>query len=222
MIDVSEAFRSTYPGARLGLLAMTGVANPPDHPELERRKAEVERGLRDRYGALDRQQLKQLPVMQAYDAYYRKFDKLYHLLAQVESVARKGRSLPSVAALVEAMFMAEIHNMLLTAGHDLDRLVPPFTLGVASGGESYLGIQGKPQTCTRGDMVIADGEGVISSVLHGPDQRTRILRGTTRVLFTVYAPTGITEEALLTHLREIEDYVRLVSPQAVTAAREAR
>jgi DNA/RNA-binding domain of Phe-tRNA-synthetase-like protein len=222
MIDVSEAFRSTYPGARLGVLAMAGVTNPPVHPELERRKAEVEREVRERYGSLDREQLRRLPVMQAYGAYYGRFDKLYHLLAQVESVARKGRALPSVAALVEAMFMAEIRNMLLTAGHDLDRLVAPLTLGVASGDERYLGIQDKPQTCIRDDMSIADGQGVISSVLRGPDHRTRIVPETTRALFTVYAPAGITEEALLAHLREIEGHVRLVSPQATTSACEVR
>lgn len=41
---------------------------------------------------------------------------------------------------------------------------------------------------------MADGEGVISTVLFGPDQRTRITPGTTDVLFAAYAPTGVTEE----------------------------
>jgi len=62
--------------------------------------------------------------------------------------------------------------------------------------------------------MIADAEGVISSVLYGPDQRTRITAGTKQVLFTVYAPPGIGEEAVRAHLEDIRDNVLLVAPQA--------
>lgn len=216
MIQVSDAFRSTYPGARMGLLAMSGVSNPSLDSQLERRKAEVEAELRGRYGGLDRTQLKQLPTMQAYVQYYARFEKTYHLLLQLESVTVKGKPIPSVAALVEAMFLAEVKNMLLTAGHDLAKISRPLTLDVATGGERYLGIRGREEACKPGDMVLADAEGIISSVLSGPDARTRILPPTTSVLFTTYAPEGVGEPAIASHLREIEEYVRLVSPEAVT------
>jgi hypothetical protein len=45
--------------------------------------------------------------------------------SELESVARKGKSIPSRAALVEAMFIAELENLILTAGNDLDVVVPP-------------------------------------------------------------------------------------------------
>lgn len=218
MIQVSEAFRRTFPGARVGLLAMTGVSNPSVDSQLERRKAEVEEALRRSYGGLDRAQLKQLPVMDAYVRYYARFEKTYHLLLQLESVAVKGRPVPSVAALVEAMFLAEVKNMLLTAGHDLARISRPLTLGVATGGERYLGIRGREETCKTGDMAIADAEGILSSVLCGPDARTRITPATSSVLFTAYAPEGVDEAVVRSHLADIEEYVRLVSPEAVTEA----
>jgi DNA/RNA-binding domain of Phe-tRNA-synthetase-like protein len=53
-------------------------------------------------------------------------------------------------------------------------------------------------------------------VIYGPDRRTRILPETRRVLFTVYAPPGIAEEAVRQHLRDMEGYVRLIAPQAET------
>ena len=59
-------------------------------------------------------------MIQAYAAYYERFNKTYHVQLQLESVALKGKSIPRVSALVEAMFMAELENLLLTAGHDLD------------------------------------------------------------------------------------------------------
>jgi DNA/RNA-binding domain of Phe-tRNA-synthetase-like protein len=215
-MEVSDAFRTTFPGAKLGLLAMTGVNNPAAHPLLEERKAGVEAELRQRYAGFERAMFKELPVIQAYDAYYRKFDKTYHVLPQLESAVLKGKAIPSVAALVEAMFMAELKNMLLTAGHDLDKVVQPLTLGATNGGETYTGIRGKLESCKAGDMVISDGGGVISSVLYGPDHRTRITPGTGNVLFTVYVPAGIAEDEVYNHLRDMEEYVRLVSPEAVT------
>ena len=140
------------------------------------------------------------------------------MLIQLESVALKSKSIPSVAALVEAMFMAELKNMLLTAGHDFSRIVQPLTLDLSAEGETYHGIRGKTESCKAGDMVIRDGEGIISSVLYGPDARTRIIAETDAVLFTVYAPEGVNGEAVHAHLLDIEEYVRLASPHAKTDA----
>ncbi len=149
----------------------------------------------------------------------------WHVGLQLESVVLKGKSLPSVAALVEAMFMAELDDLLLTAGHDPDRLVLPLTLDVAKGDEIYTLLRGDQQALKAGDMYVRDGEGVISSIIYGPDQRTQIAPETHSVVFTVYAPPGVSTEAVGAHLRSLEANVRLVAPQAVvvvSAVVEAR
>jgi DNA/RNA-binding domain of Phe-tRNA-synthetase-like protein len=112
------------------------------------------------------------------------------------------------------MFMAELEDLLLTAGHDLDVLRLPLTLDVARGDESYTLLRGDPQTLKAGDMYIRDGEGVISSIIYGPDRRTQIAPETRGVVFTVYAPPGITAEAVTAHLRALEANVRVISPAA--------
>lgn len=216
MINVSEAWRRAFPGAHLGVLAMTGVANPACHEPLAARKKELETELRARYGGFAKADFRELAPIRAYEAYYRRWDKSYHVLAQVESVAVKGKPLPAVAALVEAMFMAELKNMLLTAGHDCDTLAGPLILDVAAGGEGYVGIRGRGETAKAGDMLIRDQAGIISSVLHGPDLRTSIKPDTQNALFVVYAPDGIGEAAVFGHLRDIEGYARLVAPAAAT------
>ena len=92
-----------------------------------------------------------IPSLQVYDAYYKRFKKTYHVQLQLESIAFKGKSIPSVAALVEAMFMAEVKNMLLTAGHDLDTLQLPARLDVTKGDEVYtLMTRPDPAGQTRG------------------------------------------------------------------------
>jgi DNA/RNA-binding domain of Phe-tRNA-synthetase-like protein len=65
-------------------------------------------------------------------------------------------------------------------------------------------------------MIIRDQQGVISSIIYGPDQRTQISDSTRGALFTVYAPPGIPAGAVAEHLDDIERYARLVSPAAVT------
>jgi DNA/RNA-binding domain of Phe-tRNA-synthetase-like protein len=142
MLSISDTWKTTYPEAFVGLLAMEKVVNPQRHPELEQHKTEVEAQLRSQFASLERADLKALPVLQAYNAYYKPFKKSYHVQAQVESVVWKGKTIPSVAALVEAMFMAELKNMLLTAGHDLEKLQLPVKIDVAAGDEHYLKMNG--------------------------------------------------------------------------------
>jgi len=214
IFQISEAWKSIYPEAHAGVLAMRGAANPAHHPVLEQHKAALEEELRSRYSGQDRVALLNNPVLQAYAAYYRQFKKTYHVQLQLESLLFKGKSIPTVAALVEAMFMAEMNNLLLTAGHDLDTVHLPVTLDAAKGTESYTLLRGEPQTPKAGDMMIVDGEGIISNIVYGPDQRTQITAGTRNVLFTVYAPTGIDTHLIENHLREIQQNVQLVAVDA--------
>jgi DNA/RNA-binding domain of Phe-tRNA-synthetase-like protein len=214
MFVVSEAWRRAYPSAAAGILAMRNVRNPENDAALQERKEELEARLRARYSGYDRAALKALPTIQAYNAYYKRFEKTYHVQLQLESIVFKSKSIPRVAALVEAMFMAELENLLLTAGHDLEGVQMPVGIDVADGSEHYIRLDGQEQELKPGDMMIADAQGVISSVLYGPDHRTRIRPETRRVLFTVYAPPGIAHETVYKHLQDIQATVLLIAPEA--------
>ncbi len=214
MFTITEAWKSTYSGAHAGILAMRAVQNLPSHPELESRKRGLEEQLRARFAAQERRAIEAWGPIPAYAAYYKPFKKTYHVQAQLESIVFKGKTIPSVACLVEAMFMAEIENLLLTAGHDLDRVGLPITLDVARGDEIYTLLRGVEQTTKPGDMLMADPAGVISTIIYGPDQRTQITAATENVLFAVYAPAGIEPQAVQAHLEDIRDYVLIVSPGA--------
>ncbi|MEJ2716028.1 MAG: hypothetical protein P8182_02650 [Deltaproteobacteria bacterium] len=148
MFTVSDDWRKAYPGAFAGVLVMDGVSNPARHTGLDRGKEELEEELRALFK--DRDQLKSIPPIQAYRDYYKRFKKSYHVLAQLESIIFKGKSVPRVAALVEAMFLTELRNMLLTAGHDMAAVRPPVRLDVAKGTETYVRINGQEQQLRSG------------------------------------------------------------------------
>lgn len=69
-------------------------------------------------------------------------------------------------------------------------------------------------------MFIRDEDGILSSIVYGPDWRTRITPQTSSVIFTVYAPVGISRLELEAHLADLESTVRLFSPDAVVETRE--
>lgn len=214
MLIVSETWKTAYPGAAAGILVMHDVANPDRHATLERCKDELENQLRTRI--TDRNTLRALEPIQAYKAYFKRYKKTYPIQLQLESIALRGKSIPRVAALVEAMFVAELKNMLLTAGHDLEAIQMPVRLEAAKGSEQYTRLNGQEQVLKAGDMMIADTQGVISSVIYGPDRRTRITPATRQVFFAVYAPPGIEEQAVYQHLQDIQANARLIAPEAGT------
>ncbi len=215
MLELTERWRATYPDAYVGILVMHDVRNPESCPPLEAEKARLERELRDRFGCLGRAGIKAHPTIEAYNAYYKGFKKTYHVQHQLESVALKERDIPRAAALVEAMFMAELAYLLLTAGHDWDAVTLPLYVDVAEGSESYFRINGHEQALKAGDMVIADAEGILSSIIYGPDRRTMITPETRNAVFTTYAPPGVPRELVCRQINAIRDNVLMIAPDAV-------
>src|SRR5512138_1157829 len=168
MFEVTSGWKSTFPNASVGVLVIRDAANSARHSDLEKRKAEVEEKVRTQFAGQDRAALLSDPILQVYSNYYKQFKKTYHIQLQLESIVWKGKSIPSVSALVECMFMAEVKNRLLTAGHDLDVLQLPLTLDAAKGNESYTLLRGDEQILKAGDMFIRDQQGIISSIIYGP------------------------------------------------------
>jgi DNA/RNA-binding domain of Phe-tRNA-synthetase-like protein len=214
-ILVADSWREAHAGACVGVLALSGVSNPSHHEALDERKQQLEQTLRAQFAGKTKADLASLETIRAYTAFYKPFGKTYHVLLQLESVALKGKPASSANALVQSMFMAEVYNQMLTAGHDLAAVVQPLTIAASRGGEQYVRINGQAQELKSGDMYMTDAQGILSSVIYGPDQRTQIRPGTQDVLYVTYAPTGISESTLRAHMEELEANVRLVSPECI-------
>jgi len=214
LLIISNEIKKIYPEALLGILAIRNVCNPKKHEELDRCKLELENNLREKYTGLDKAYLKNMEPIKTFSDYYKRFKKTYHVLLQLESIVFKNKSIPKVASLVEAMFMAELKNLLLTAGHDLDAIDLPIKLDVSSGGEKYIQLSGQEKELIPNDMMVSDLQGIISSIIYGPDKRTQIKPDTRNVLFVVYAPPGIEKTKVFQHLQDIQKYVHIIAPKS--------
>jgi DNA/RNA-binding domain of Phe-tRNA-synthetase-like protein len=217
MLDITATptWRATHPGATIGLLEISGTPNLPTSPALEDRKRVIETRLREQYAGFTRQDFLAIPVISAYDRYYTRFNKTYHVQLQLESIVLKGKNLPAVSPLVDANFMAETQTLLLSAGHDADRLSPPITIDTSQEGESITQMNGSRKEIRAGDMVMRDATDISCSILYGQDNRSPISAQTTRVLYVTYAPPGILPEQVEAHLDLIRENVRLFSPSSV-------
>ena len=215
LISGTAEWSASHPGAIIGLLELAGVENASLCPPLNQRKRQTEARLRTDYAGFNRQDFLALPVMAAYEQYYRRFDKTYHVLLQVESIVLRGKNLPDVSPLVDANFVAEVDTLVLTAGHDAAKLEEPVVIDVSHADDEITPMNGASKLIRAGDMVMRDRHGVCCSILYGQDDRSPITAETRHVLYVAYAPSGVPVEAVATQLRQIEQNVRLFAPGLV-------
>ena len=216
MIEISGTaeWSAAHPGAVIGLLEISGVENTLTSSQLNQQKRAIEARLRMDYAGFSRQDFLALPVMAAYEEYYKRFNKTYHVQLQVESIILKAKNLPEVSPLVDANFAAEVDTLVLTAGHDVARLMEPVRIDVSRPDDEFTPMNGETKLIRAGDMVMRDGRGVCCSILYGQDNHSLITAETRGVLYVAYAPPGVPTEVVEAQLRQIEQNVRLFVPQA--------
>ena len=209
-ITFTDAWHATFPGGHIGLLALGPVDNSQPVPALEDHKRQLESSLRQQHVEMNRADLLTIVELAAYKRYYRQFNKTYHVQLQLESVLHKGKSLPKVNPLVDACFAAELETHLLTASHDLDRLVAPVFVDAATGEEELVQMNGQSRLIKADDMMMRDAKSVVCTIIYGQDQRTMVTTDTRRVLYVTYAPAGISADIVARHQAVLLRNVRLV------------
>ncbi len=195
-ISATDEWRAAHPGATIGLLELSGVENTRPSSRVNERKREIEADLRERYKGFTRKDFLALPVMAEYDRYYTRFNKTYHVQLQLESIVLKGKHLPDVSPAVDANFMAEVETLILTAGHDSQKLRGPIVIDVSRESEQMTQMNGAPKAIRSGDMIMRDADGICCSIIYGQDARTPISPETSRVLYVAYAPAGIAADTV--------------------------
>lgn len=82
-ISGTAEWSASHPGAMIGLLELSNVDNKLPNQQLNQYKRETEARLRKEYAEFSRGDFLALPVMAAYEQYYKRFDKTYHVQLQV-------------------------------------------------------------------------------------------------------------------------------------------
>lgn len=212
MLTISENVRKFYPKFKAGILTAELTDGPVCRDSFLKMKQEELSELKKRHGNYERKGFIDTEPACFYRDYYKRYRKTYPVLLQLESVLLKGRDIPDAGIFVESMFLAEIKNLILTAGHDMDKMEFPLTVDTAKGGEAFCGITGCEQFLSKDDICLSDQSGIISSILNGPDSHSRIGEDTGKAMFFVYGTEGVSEQLILRHLNETGYFLSVYVP----------
>ena len=204
--QITEEFKARHTGALIGFMALSCKENQKDSPALQSRKDKIVQTLQARFS--DQEILKNDSVIQAYQRYYQQYKSNYHVRFQIESVALKGKGLPTRSVLVDAMFMAELEHGVLIAGHDVDFIQLPLSVDCTHEGEFYTLLSGDLKSVKSGDMCIRDAEKILSTILYGPDESSPISLKTTQALYCIYGPNGVLEQKISDALDAIAEHIQ--------------
>jgi DNA/RNA-binding domain of Phe-tRNA-synthetase-like protein len=216
----TNEWRQAHPGAMIGFLEISQVENKKTAPALDEYKRVLEADLRNRYAGFTRQDFLSLPVMMAYQKYYKRFGKTYQVLQQLESIVLKGKNFPSVSPLVDANFMAEVDTLVLAAGHDVQQLQGPVCIDIAREGDQFIQMGGAEKSIPPGDMIMRDVRGVSCSILYGQDHLSPISPSTSHVLYAIYAPYGVSALNVNVHMEKIKENISRFSNSMVVKQQE--
>ncbi|EGO65510.1 B3/4 domain protein [Acetonema longum] len=214
MFTISEAWGKTYPKAKVAVMVMSNIINPAHRPENDKTREDMQNLLRARFSRLFRSDLVKLGPVKAYDAYYKRFNRIYDLHYQLETVVYQERGKAKISPFTEVVFTNDVQNMLITYCHDADEITDPLVLDVAGEGVRYTMDNGKEFEIPKGDMIIRDVQGTISSLFGGAAFHTRVTSDTRRVMLVLYGPPGLSEPTMYHHLFDIHAGLRRYSPAA--------
>jgi DNA/RNA-binding domain of Phe-tRNA-synthetase-like protein len=105
--------------------------------------------------------------------------------------------------------MAEVETLVLTAGHDGQKLRGPIAIDVSRDGDGMTPMSGEARAIRAGDMIMRDGDGICCSIIYGQDARSPISPETSGALYVAYAPAGVPADVVERQLRGIEANLRL-------------
>lgn len=202
-ISISQDAKLTYPDLKVSILEVRSSQKLQFNENL----IEMKRQLENKISEWENPEL--LDHVTKYNSFYKKFSSKVPMEFQIKSVA-SGKGIPAFNPILAGMFMAELKNIILTAGHDLDTLGDHIQVQLSEGSEEYTKINGKLQQLKKDDIFATDGNSIISSVLYGPDMRTRITDESNNYLFMCYVPFDISDDELRNHMDDIANYLKVV------------
>ncbi len=213
MFKIINNTKDLYPNICFGALTVHNLHKNGNQELMNKLKDAELKNIHTKFANYDRSEANKTSPLAEYKAYYKKFKKTYPVLLQLESVVLKNKDIPAVGISVEAMFLAEVRNLLLTAGHDLDKIQGNFLINVADKTMPYMGISNHETKVKEHDIFAADEQGIISSIVGGPDHRTMITPDTKNALYFIYGVDGITKDQIELHLNTIKNYLSQTIPE---------
>lgn len=187
--SISAKYRERYPSVAFGLTLISGCQNHENPPGFDQYKRKLLRKMRKR------QTLAEITDrIDTYADFFQSFGFECPLTQHLKRTVHSG--FPRYDLIVDAHFMAEMCAGILVAVTDYDRFDGNLMLDVSTEGEVCAGMGGREFVCKADEIVLRDAKDIVCVLCQGADEKTRVSKDTTHVLFYAYAVPGIESQFL--------------------------
>jgi DNA/RNA-binding domain of Phe-tRNA-synthetase-like protein len=177
-------YMAVYSDVPFGLALISGCRNFFNPPGFDQYKRKLLRKMRKR------ETLSQITNrVEIYDRFFGNFGYECPLPGHLKRTINSG--FPRYDLLVDAHFMAEMCAGILVAVTDYDRFEGKLTLDLAQEGEACLGMGRRDLVTKEGEIVFRDEKDIVCVLCQGADEKTRVTKDTTNVLYYAYGVPGI-------------------------------
>ena len=211
MITVAPRVYAHYSTVCFGVLYVEGFTARDTTAFAAIRDAEIA-AIRADHPDYVRADFVQTQPTRAYVQYYKRFQKTYHVLQQLESIVLKDKTIPDAHPLVQALLLTEVKHMLLIACHDVDSIEGQLTIDLADGGEPFQSASGREIMLPARDICMIDAREHILSIIYGQDSRTRVQPDTRNALYLIDGVEGVTADQMMEGLGTLLGYLRAFDP----------
>jgi len=186
---LSERYQEIYPGVGFGLTLISSCKEAASPEGFAPYKKKHLRKMRKRVT------LAQITErIKIYDTFFGNFGYPCPLTKHLKRTVNSG--FPMYSLLVDAHFMAEMCAGILVAVTDADKFDGGLTLDVAKEGETCKGMGERQFVMQKDEIVLRDEKEIVCVLCQGADDKTRVTKDTTNVLFYAYAVPGIESDHL--------------------------
>lgn len=204
----TTGFAHAYPGMQFAAIAAQGVDYADFRTAAIQFASQVQLNLAQ---PSDRVQ----DNLNAFTNFFARYGVDSPLNRQIATAAKHGFPTGAPAPIL-ALLALEAATGVLMGVQNLDAVKSYVQLDVTVSPESFLHLNGKTVTCSTGEIVVRDADGIIASHLRGPDSRTAVSQESRNLLFYVFdAHPSI---GVVAHARACESVKSLLAPVSSTTS----
>jgi len=203
-IVITPRLLEKYPDAKFIAILAENFSNEKSNPQLEKEKVKIMQYIRKHV-----QDAADVKRIAEHRAFHTNFGKSYPIEFQIKSLI-EGKDIPTLSTLTDVLFMTEMKHYCIISGHSLPTLYENLIFDL-SDGETYVKINGKSQKLKTDDIVLKQEGQVITSLLYGPDDSTKITNATNNCLYLFWFASYIDAREIKQIVNDFKNYLKLIS-----------
>ncbi|MFH0875593.1 MAG: tryptophan--tRNA ligase [archaeon] len=203
-ILITKKLLNKYPEFNCRAIIVDSVDNNQRIARLDAEKKKIESEI-----VANNKNPSEIKLVKDYNEFFNKFSKSVPIQFQLESIL-KGKEIPKTNPLVEVLFMLEMKHAVMISGHDTSSIKGDLIFDLSDGSESFVKIDGKSQKFKADDILLKDEKEVITTLLYGPDFKTKMTEKTTRCVFLFWFFKRIDEMIIENTIENLREYMGLI------------